>query len=338
MPLDYAKAGVDLSKHREMHREAVEAIARVAIELGATVRGLGGFAPHIKLGNLDLALHVDGVGTKTLVLKELDAPEVAGWDCVAMNANDLACGGFRVVAISDYVAMGEPDVELFRRVISGIASAARYIRAPIVSGETAILPGLVRGLDVVCFAVGTREVKLEDRAKAGDVVVGVESGGLHANGFSLVRKIVEERVGGYRATVGSVNLAEELAKPTVIYHDLVLEAAKLGYITSATHVTGGGWSKARRALGDDADMVLKAPRPPKIFEVLLSVGEVPLEEAYRVFNMGIGLILTARPEYVDPLLRLVEFKGFKAYVLGEVVAGRGLVHIEVKWYGRSVTV
>jgi len=338
MLLDYAKAGVDLSKHREMHRVAAEAIARVASELGATVGGLGGFAPYLKLGNLDLALHVDGVGTKTLVLKELNAPEVAGWDCVAMNVNDLACGGFRVVAISDYVAMGEPDVELFRRVVSGIASAARYVRAPIVSGETAILPGLVRGLDVVCFAVGTKEVELGGHAEVGDVVVGVESWGLHANGFSLVRKIVEERVGGYRATVGGVNLAEELVKPTAIYYDLVLEAAKLGYITSATHVTGGGWSKARRVLGDCADMVLEAPRPPKIFEVLLSVGEVPVEEAYRVLNMGVGLILTAGPEYVDPLLRLVEFKGFKAYVLGEVVAGRGLVHIEVGWYGKSVTV
>jgi phosphoribosylformylglycinamidine cyclo-ligase len=156
VPLDYAKAGVDLSKHREMHRVAAEAIARVAEELGANVGGLGGFAPYIRLGDLDLALHVDGVGTKTLVLKELGAPEVAGWDCVAMNVNDLACGGFRVVATSDYVAMGEPNVELFRRVVSGMASAARYVRAPIVSGETAIPPGLVRGLDVVCFAVGTR--------------------------------------------------------------------------------------------------------------------------------------------------------------------------------------
>jgi len=338
VPLDYVKAGVDLSKHREMHRIAAEAIAKVAGELGAVVGGLGSFAPHLKLGGLDLALHADGVGTKTLVLKELGTPEVAGWDCVAMNVNDLACGGFRVVAISDYVAMGEPDVELFRRVISGIASAARYVRAPIVSGETAILPGLVRGLDVVCFTVGTREVELEGRAKAGDVVVGVESWGLHANGFSLVRKIVEERVGSYRATVGGVNLAEELVKPTAIYYDLVLEAAKLGYITSATHVTGGGWSKARRALGGSADMVLEAPRPPKVFEVLLSVGEVPVEEAYRVFNMGIGLILTARPEYVDPLLKLAELKGFKAHILGEVVPGRGLVHIEVGWYGGSIAV
>lgn len=338
MPLDYAKAGVDLSKHREMHRVAAEAIARVAEELETNIGDLGGFAPYIRLGDLDLALHVDGVGTKTLVLKELGAPEVAGWDCVAMNVNDLACGGFRVVAISDYVAMGEPDVELFRRVVSGIASAARYVRAPIVSGETAILPGLVRGLDVVCFAVGTREVRLGGRAEVGDVVVGVESWGLHANGFSLVRKIVEERVGGYRAVVDGVNLAEELVKPTAIYYDLILEAARLGYITSATHVTGGGWSKAKRVLGGSADMVLEAPKPPRIFEVLLSVGEVPVEEAYRVFNMGVGLILTTKPEYVDPLLKLVESKSFRGYVLGEVVPGRGLVRIEVGWYGGSVEV
>jgi phosphoribosylformylglycinamidine cyclo-ligase len=101
--------------------------------------------------------------------------------------------------------------------------------------------------------------------------------------------------------------------------------------------TSGGWSKVRRALGNATDMALKAPRPPRIFEALLSIGEVPIEEAYKVFNMGIGLILTARPEYVDPLLKFVESKGFKAYILGEVVVGRGLVQIEVGWYGKSLT-
>jgi phosphoribosylformylglycinamidine cyclo-ligase len=338
MSVNYAKAGVDLSKHREMHKIALKTIEEVAEKLGAKLGGISRFAPHVLLGGSELALHVDGVGTKTIILQKLGALEVAGWDCIAMNVNDLACGGFKTIAISDYIAIGESNPILFEQVMKGLAKAALYVKAPIISGETAILPGLLNGVDVVCFAIGVKHAQIPGVAGEGDVVVGVESWGLHANGFSLVRKIIEEKIGRYDAVIDGLDLARELTKPTAIYHDLVLEAGKRGLISSATHVTGGGWSKAKRALGENLDMVLKPPRPPRIFEFLSSIGGVSIDEMYRVFNMGIGLILTTRPENLEHLVQLIHQMGFNPHVLGRVVPGSGLIHLEVEEYGVKIQI
>lgn len=331
--LTYAKSGVDLGKHRRMHQVALRAIENVSRELGVEVLGLPGFAPGIRaLGKITI-VHVDGVGTKTSVLRRLGAMRVAGWDCVAMNANDVACGGGRVIAIADYVAMDSADEEAFREIMDGLAEAAKAVRAPIVSGETAILPGLMKDVDVVCFVVAVADHLFENRASPGDLVVGVESWGLHANGYSLVRRVVEERIGGYDSMIDGVDLRAELVKPTAMYYDLVLKAIELGYISSATHVTGGGWSKLKRALGDGLDAVLEAPRPGKIFEVIVSRGRVEPGEAYRVFNMGVGLLLTVPQDRVGALLELVSEMGFRSWVLGRVIPGAGAVRVKLSWRG-----
>ncbi|MDW8010880.1 MAG: AIR synthase related protein, partial [Sulfolobales archaeon] len=246
--LTYSKAGVDLDKHRRMHSIALKAAESLSKKLGVDISGLGGFTPSVEVHGKKLVVHVDGVGTKTVVLRKLGAMKTAGWDCVAMNANDVACGGARLVAIADYVAMDVADEEVFAQVLEGLAEAAEVVGAPVVSGETAILPGLIRGVDVVCFTVAIADREFPNRARVGDVVVGVESWGLHANGYSLARKVVEERIGGYDRVVDGVVIGSELAKPTAIYYNLVLRAVELGYANSVTHITGGGWSKMKRVL------------------------------------------------------------------------------------------
>ncbi len=331
--LTYSKAGVDLGKHKRMHAVALRAIEELARRLDVEVSGLGGFAPSIRALGARVSLHVDGVGTKTMVLERLGALRVAGWDCVAMNANDVACEGGRLVAVADYVAMGEANEEAFKQIMEGMVEAAEAVRAPIVSGETAILPGMLSGIDVVCFTLSVLEYKFENRARPGDVVVGVESWGLHANGYSLVRKVVEERVGDYKRIVDGVDLASELAKPTALYYDLLLKAVGLGYATSATHVTGGGWTKMRRVLGSELDAVLEAPRPGRIFEVITHYGSVDPVEAYRVFNMGVGLLLTSPPGRVGQLLDLVGGTGFRSWILGKIVEGAGSIRIRLGWRG-----
>ncbi|MCX8185143.1 MAG: AIR synthase-related protein [Sulfolobales archaeon] len=333
--LTYSKAGVDLGRHRKMHSIALKTAEALSRKLGADISGLGGFTPGIKVFGKKLVLHVDGVGTKTVVLRELGAMKVAGWDCVAMNANDVACGGARLVAIADYIAMGVADEEIFSEVVEGVAEAAEAVSTPIVSGETAILPGLLSGVDVVCFTAAIAEREFSNRAKAGDVAVGVESWGLHANGYSLVRKVVEERIGGYSKVVDGVELGVELAKPTAIYYNLLLKAIELGYVTSATHITGGGWTKMKRVLGSELDAVLEAPKPSKIFEILTSHGDIDLDEAYRVFNMGIGLILTSPPDRMRELLDLTVEMGFKPVVLGRIEDGSGSIKIKLSWRGDS---
>jgi phosphoribosylformylglycinamidine cyclo-ligase len=330
--LTYARAGVDLGKHRKMHEIAIAVFKEVARSLGYEIRGVGGFAPYIDLLGHKLVLHVDGVGTKTLVLRRLKAMKVAGWDCVAMNVNDVACNGARVVALSDYVAMDAANEEEFKDVVDGLAEAATKVGAPVVSGETAILPGLARGVDVVCFALAVIESDFENRARVGDVVLGLESWGLHANGYSLARKVVEDVIGSYDAVVEGVNIGSEMAKPTALYYSFLLKAVRMGYITSATHVTGGGWSKMKRVLGTSADAVLKAPKPSKLFEVLTKYGGIELEEAYRVFNMGVGLIVTCPRSRVVDVVRLAAEEGFTSWVLGEVVPGSGAVLVEAGWH------
>ncbi len=329
--LTYSKAGVDLAKHRSMHAVALRALEELARRLGAEVSGLGGFAPSIKAFGRRLSLHVDGVGTKTMVLRRLNAMRVAGWDCVAMNANDVACEGSRLVAIADYIAMDRADEESFGQIVEGMVEAAEAVRAPIVSGETAILPGMLSGIDVVCFTLSVSEGEFENRARPGDMVVGVESWGLHANGYSLVRRVVEERIGGYERVVDGVDLAAELAKPTALYYDFLLEVVRLGYVTSATHVTGGGWTKMRRVLGGELDAEVEAPRPGRIFEVIMSYGDVDPGEAYRVFNMGVGLLLTSPPDRAAQLVELAGRAGFRSWILGRVVEGAGSIRVRLGW-------
>lgn len=331
--LTYAHAGVDLGRHRKMHEIAASVFKEVARSLGYEIHGAGGFTPHIDLLGHKLVLHVDGVGTKTLVLRRLRAMKVAGWDCVAMNANDVACGGARVVALSDYIAMDTASEDEFKDIVEGIAEAAVKVGAPVVSGETAILPGLARGVDVVCFALAIIDTDFENRARVGDVVIGLESWGLHANGYSLARKVIEEVVGGYDVTLDGVNVSAEMTKPTALYYSFLRKAVRMGYITSATHVTGGGWTKMKRVLGASADAKLKAPKPGRLFEILVRYGGIELEEAYRVFNMGVGLIVTCPPSRVDDVVRLALEEGFTSWTLGEVVPGSGTIVIEADWRG-----
>ena len=314
----YGEAGVSLDAQEEMNRVAVEAAERLARELGSSLEGLGGYAAGLRLGEGFYSLHVDGVGTKTLVLERLGRLYVAGWDCVAMNANDLAVAGYRTIALVDYVAMPGPRVEEFREIVRGLVDAARETGALLMGGETAMLPGLIQGFDVVCTALGAR-LYSPSKARPGDALVGVASSGLHANGYSLVRKVVEEHLGGdYRAVVDGVDLAEELARPTRIYSGLVLEAYSRGLAVAAAHVTGGGWAKIARIIPEGAVAALRAPEPPPVFRVIQRLGGVDEEEMYRVFNMGVGLVLAAPRDRAGELIGLARRHGMEAWLLGEV--------------------
>lgn len=328
--MKYKDAGVDLNEHTSMHLIAQRLSQELASELGLSVESLGKFAPHINLLGSDVTLHVDGVGTKVLVLKKLNALEVAGWDCIAMNANDIACEGFKAAAFSDYIAMSEANAKDFERILRGMLKALKKVKAPLISGETAILPGLMSGIDVACFVLGLREKAFKNSALANDIVIGVESWGLHANGFSLVRKVVEEKIGGYEKAIGGVEIAKELSSPTAIYYDLILDAIKAETVNGIAHITGGGWGKIKKILGKEYDAELIAPQPQPIFNILIQSGGIPVDEAYRVFNMGVGLVFSTKSDKADKLKALIASHGFRYYTLGKIVPGSGAVRIKVK--------
>lgn len=331
----YNKAGIDLAKHRSMHSYVLSLIEKLNNELGYEVKGLGGYATAININGKQLVLHVDGVGTKTIVLQRLGKLKVAGWDCVAMNVNDVVCEGVKPVALVDYIAMPSSNEDLFKDVVEGIIEAAKYARVAMLGGETAILPDLVNGVDVVCVVLGVKDVLWNPQVEVGDIVVGISSWGLHANGYTLVRKILENLRIDYNETIEGVNLGEELSKPVAIYSNLVLELVRKSLVKGVAHITGGAFSKLKRLIGKDMDVILNMPRPPKIFELIMRLGNVDVDEMYKVFNMGIGMVLMVSRDYVEKVEALVEEYGFTLYRLGFVTKGTGKVILNT-YYGKTV--
>lgn len=324
----YSKAGIDLSRHRSMHRYALENIAKLSKELKIKLMNIGSYTTFIDLDGIDIAIHVDGVGTKTIVLEKMNRYEVIGWDCVAMNVNDVVCDGAKPVVLVDYIAMPNDDEEVFRRVFNGIIDAAKTSRVAVIGGETAILPDLVSGIDAVCIVFAVKKNSFVNKARKGDVVIGVSSWGLHANGYTLVRKVIENSIKSYNVEINGINIGEEFSRPTAIYSNMVMETISQGLISSVAHITGGTFRKVKRVLGEDLDIHMKMPEPPKIFIILMNLGKIPVSEMYSVFNMGIGLVLTAPRDKVRYLYNLIEKYGFNAYKLGEVIDGSGAIHID----------
>lgn len=327
MSWSYSKAGVDLSKHKAMHAYILKLLTDLAKELEVEVSNLGGYGASIKVNGYEFMIHVDGVGTKTIVLEKLGKLNVAGWDCVAMNVNDVVCDGGIPIALVDYIAMPRDDVEMFKEIVEGLVEAARIAKVPILGGETAILKDLVNGVDVVCTILAMKK-KFVNEAKAGDIVIGLESWGLHANGYTLVRKILESSVDDYRAIVDGVSLGEELSKPTAIYSNLVIELIENNLINSVAHITGGAYTKIKRILRK-TDVVINMIEPPQIFQIIMKLGNVSFEEMYKVFNMGIGMIITTSPSNQEEVIKIAKKHGFKAYTIGNIIDGENRIKLKL---------
>ncbi|MGC8583626.1 MAG: phosphoribosylformylglycinamidine cyclo-ligase [Thermoproteus sp.] len=293
----YRDVGVDLEKQRGVHKAAGELLGGSA----------GSYVRWINLGSVEAALHTDGVGTKTLWLLEAGKLEIAGWDCVMVNVNDVVCDGFRAKALTDYISLAPGLEEDAGEVLRGIADAAGRLGIEVLGGETAIMPDVVNGLDVSCTVLAVREAR-PGRVSPGDYIIGLESTGPHANGYSLLRKIfkLDERVCGGR-------VADIFLRPVADYTP-VLQMMREGLVKTAAHITGGGFSKLRRALGVYGADIELGERPCWAEEIVRR--GVPPDELYRVFNVGIGMaLITDAP---DDALRRAEDFGISARIIGRV--------------------
>ncbi|MEM3939978.1 MAG: phosphoribosylformylglycinamidine cyclo-ligase [Saccharolobus sp.] len=308
---EYKKSGVDLDKLKSYHNIISNVISSTYKN---TLVGAGHYAGVIKIGNLKIAIHTDGVGTKTLLALKANLVKVVGIDCVAMNVNDLICIGARPIALVDYLALEKPMDDVVSEVMKGLTEGAKESDVEIVGGETALMPDVIRGFDLSCTAIGIVEnLKTGDEIRPGDYILGLESNGIHANGYSLVRKLIDE---------GKISLDDyknELLAPTRIYVRPVLEI--IDKIKGAAHITGGTFSKLKRLT--NYKLVLDMPDPPEIFNVIERSG-VPHEEMYKVFNMGIGMILFVSEEFVNEVKS--KLKNYvNVYELGRVYEGKGIV-------------
>jgi phosphoribosylformylglycinamidine cyclo-ligase len=327
----YRRAGVDL----EAAARAVDLIreAAAAARTPEIAEGIGGFAGSYRLGDGRLLVAAtDGAGTKCEIARHAGRLDTIGIDLVAMSANDVACTGARPLFFLDTVVVGKLLPERVAEIVSGVAEGCLRAECALLGGETAEHPGVMEPdqFDLVGFCVGLVEQDRTigpDRVREGDVLIGLESTGLHANGYSLVRSALLD-AGTYSLEEAPEELGrplvEELLEPTAIYAPFVPTLAYEGRISAAAHVTGGGLpGNLPRALPDGLGAQVERgswPEPP-IFGLVQRAAGASDDEMFATFNMGVGMVLVVPEGNADAV---VERANGKAHRIGRVVAGSGV--------------
>jgi phosphoribosylformylglycinamidine cyclo-ligase len=337
-PLDYRSAGVDI----EAADAAKERIRRhVESTMTAGARGaFGGFGGMFRVPpdarNPLLVASADGVGTKLRTAIEADRYDTVGHDLVNHCVNDILVQGARPLFFLDYVAFGVLEPRIVEAVVAGVAAGCRENGCALIGGETAEMPGLYTppDFDLAGFIVGLVEedrVLGAERVASGDVLIGLESSGLHTNGFSLARRIVAERLKlgpndrfpGDAGTVADVLL-------TVHRSYLAALWPVVDHIHGMAHITGGGIpGNLVRTLPRNLDAVVETAswRVPNLFRVLEEAGDVAREEMFRAFNMGVGMIVATGADSVDRVIASARAAGVRGWALGRVTAGSGCVNL-----------
>ncbi|MDB2263052.1 phosphoribosylformylglycinamidine cyclo-ligase [Halorubrum ezzemoulense] len=295
--LTYADAGVDIDASEAATAALIGAVGSDADDDASDYAGL------LDIGDRYLALATDGVGTKLLVAEALGDYSTVGIDCMAMNVNDLVAAGVRPVAFVDYLAVDEPDERFAEQVGEGLARGADLADVELVGGETAVMPEVVRGLDLAgtCAGLAAKDGVFDGRAEPGDALVGWRSSGIHSNGLTLAREAVTpDHAYADPCPFGDYEtLGDALLEPTAIYTDLLDPMREHG-VRGAAHMTGGGWTNLDR-LGGHRYVVEDAFDPQPVFEFVQSEGGVSDEEMYRTFNMGTGFVAAVDPDAAEPL-------------------------------------
>lgn len=338
MMMDYKKAGVDIEagyKSVELMKEHVKKTMRPEV-LG----GLGGFSGAFSLSKIKemedpvLLSGTDGCGTKVKLAIIMDRHDTIGIDAVAMCVNDIACAGGEPLFFLDYIACGKNYPEKIADIVKGVAEGCLQSEAALIGGETAEHPGLMpeEDYDLAGFAVGVcdrKEMITGESLKAGDVLIGMASTGVHSNGFSLVRKVfeqemTEEGLNTYYDRLGKT-LGEALLAPTRIYVKALKSIKNAGVTVKAcSHITGGGfYENVPRMLKDNVRAVIKKDsyEIPAIFKLLQEKGNIAEEMMYNTFNMGIGMIVAVDPADAEKAMEAMRAAGDTPYIIGSIEAG-----------------
>ncbi|ASJ08404.1 phosphoribosylformylglycinamidine cyclo-ligase [Thermococcus siculi] len=330
--MTYAQAGVDDEKTSKALRGIIS-LARETFEfrrgkIGEPAEDLGHYAALMDFGNFYLAMTTDGVGTKVLVAEAVGRFDTIGIDMIAMNVNDLLCVGAEPMALVDYLAVKEPDERVFSEIAKGLYEGAKEARIAIVGGETAIMPDLINGFDLAGTAIGVVDkegIITGEKIKPGDTVIGISSSGIHSNGLTLARKLLIPKYGLEYEYEGK-KLWEWLLEPTRIYVKPILELLKNFEVHGLAHITGGGLLNLKRLTG--YGFALEMPPVEGIFKLIHENG-VPLDEMFRVFNMGVGMVAIVPQGESEEALQLLN-RHFESFELGTVTRDPG---IAVENYG-----
>ena len=334
--MDYKNSGVDIEagyKSVELMKKYVQGTMRPEV-----LTGLGGFSGAFsmeKFKNMEkptLVSGTDGVGTKLKLAFLMDKHDTIGIDCVAMCVNDIACAGGEPLFFLDYIACGKNYPEKIAAIVSGVAEGCKQSDAALIGGETAEHPGLMPEdeYDLAGFAVGVvdeKDIITGADVKAGDVLIGMASSGVHSNGFSLVRKIFEmtkESLDTYYDELGKT-LGEALLAPTRIYVKALRSVKEAGVrIKACSHITGGGfYENVPRMLPEGKQAVIRKDsyEVPSIFKLMAKKGQVEEKMMYKTYNMGLGMVLAVDPADVDKTMEAIKAAGETPYVVGEIKDG-----------------
>jgi len=318
----YAKSGVDISKIKKAHKSIADSLRETFSnregKFGKVLTEIGHYAGLIDIGNNKcLALHVDSVGTKVLVAQMENKYDTIGIDSIAMSVNDIICMGAEPIALVDYLGIVEPDKKIINDIMKGLVEGAKQSNTAIVGGETAVIKDVIKGMGKNGFDLAAMCVGIVDKNKIitgeymmpGDVIIGLESSGIHSNGLTLARKVLPKKY------------YNELLKPTMIYVKPVLEIIKNCEVNGLANITGGAFSKLMR-IGEKAGvgfLLDNMPELPKIFKLIQEFGKISDREMYRTFNCGIGFcIITPEHEY-EKITQICKKHGIKTRKIGKIL-------------------
>ena len=329
----YKESGVDINLE-EVTISALTSNLKETLKFRDVITESGHFAALLRLGDKAIAMSTDGVGSKILVAELMEKYDTVGIDCVAMVVNDILCVGAEPLAMVDYLAVEKPDPDIAAQIGKGLADGAKQAEIAMIGGETASLPEIVNNFDLAGTGIGIidiNDIVTGENIKDRNIVIGISSSGIHSNGLSLARNVffqdaglsVDDELPGFpQHTVG-----EELLRPTKIYVKPIMELLKSDVtVHGLAHITGGGFNNLKRLNQDVGYYIDNLPQPNPIFESMFSLG-VPLEEMYRVFNMGIGMVVIVPEEDSQNTLNIIE-KHDQAHIIGKVTGKPGKVTLK----------
>jgi len=329
--MTYAESGVDIKKEEQAIKGILSSIKTKRKGIG---KPLGGhYAGMIEFGEYALVLCTDGVGSKVKIASELKKWDTVGIDCIAMNVNDALCIGAEPLAFVDYLAIDDPKPEITKEIGKGLEEGAKLSNISIIGGETASLPEIVSGFDLAgtCLAfVKKNEIITGERITPGDVIVGLKSSGIHSNGYTLARKVIENSNLSYKnkfpdGFYPGKTIGEILLTPTRIYVKEIVELLKKVQVHGLAHITGGGLRNFPR-LNKNVKFVIDDPfEPQPVFKFLQKYGNIDDREMYQTFNMGMGFAVVVSEKNTDETIgTLKKFSSADVKVVGKVVKGKGI--------------
>lgn len=348
-PTTYQTAGVDTDRGNIGLKRIVERVRQTWPQgggIGSVKLPIGYFANVIDMGaGVGLAISADGIGSKAIIAQMMDKYDTVGIDCVAMNVNDLICVGATPLSLVDYIAVQDPNPDLLDALSKGLCAGAEMANISISGGEIAQLQDIIQGykedfgFDLVGTAVGSvslDKILVGQTIEAGDVIIGVESNGIHSNGLTLARDVFFKR---HLCTINASfpeldrPLGDELLRPTHIYVREALEILNSGVPVKAfVHITSDGFLNLSRVVREVGYIIDTLPPIPPIFSLIQNLGDVSDEEMFRVYNMGVGFCIIVAPQAADRVISIVHAHHKKAYKIGYAVFDKER-QVHIKPYG-----